>query len=139
MYRSVLAMSVIGAGFVGFIGSAAAQGACQTSGTVTQVVGNVLVDQGAGFRTASVGTSVGSGDRISVRGPGRAVVNFGSQQTISVPGSTTQVLRPPGCGLINPNNAAKIIVPSAIIAGGTFAAVEISDSEKKLPYRPISP
>lgn len=139
MKHSASVAVVLCAGVLGFAGSAAAQGACQTSGTLTQAVGNVVVDQGAGFKPASVGASLRSGDMVAVRGPGNAVVDFGSQRIVTVPGSSTQVLQPPGCAPV-PNNTAQVVVPTLILIGGVWTAVEISDNNnKKIPFIPISP
>ncbi|QFR33444.1 hypothetical protein [Ancylobacter sp. TS-1] len=137
MKRTASAVVVLCAGILGFAGSAAAQGTCGTSGTLTQVVGNVVVDQGAGFKSASVGSSLKAGDKVAVRGPGNAVVDFGSQRLVTVTGSTTRVIQAPGCAFV-PNDVAKIVVPTMILVGGVWTAVEISDN-KKNRFIPISP
>ncbi|WP_018387863.1 hypothetical protein [Ancylobacter sp. FA202] len=126
MKRSVAYAVVVGFSFLGMAGAALAD-ACQTTGTLTEAVGTVLVDRGQGFATASVGTSLKGGDMVSVQGTGSAVVDFGTDRTVMVPGSTTTTLQVPGCGLAVDSNTG-LVIGAVAVGGGVAAAVALSDN-----------
>ncbi|MDQ0348994.1 hypothetical protein J2S76_003428 [Ancylobacter vacuolatus] len=111
---------------LGMAGSAVAD-VCQTTGTLTEAVGTVLVDSGQGFANASVGASLKGGDVVSVHGAGSAVVDFGSDRTVMVPGSTTTALQVPGCGLAM-DSSTGLAIGAVAIGGGIAAAVALSDN-----------
>lgn len=136
MMRSFWFMALAGAVTVANVGVASAQGTC--SGVVVAAQGTVMVDRGAGFSPASVGASVQAGNRISVQGPGNAVVDFGGNRTVTIPASSTQTL--PGCGLFTTADTGAIVVGTVVIAGGIGAAIALSnDDNNKTPFFPISP
>nr|WP_281493581.1 hypothetical protein [Ancylobacter koreensis] len=139
MYRAGTVVATCGLVMLGFAGAARAD-VCQTAGTLTEVAGTVVVDKGNGFVPGTVGTSLKSGDKVAVQGSGSAVVDFGSDRTVTVPGSTTETLKIPGCGLTLTEDPTGLIVTTTVIAGGITAAVLVSDSDdKKVPFIPISP
>lgn len=135
MNRILSLMALAGAVAVGSAGTASAQGTC--SGVLVTAQGTVLVDRGAGFTPASVGTAVQAGNRISVQGPGNAVVDFGGARTVTVPGSSTQTL--PSCGLFQDANTGAVVVGTVVVAGGIGAAIALSNDDSKTPFFPISP
>lgn len=138
MKRSTVSMV---AGVVLSLGAAgtAAADVCETAGTLTEVVGSVMVDKGQGFAPGAVGMSLKGGDKVSVQGPGSAVVDFGSQRTVTVPGSTTETLRVPGCGLVIDSTTGAIVGVVAV-GGGIAAAIALSDSSSSsIPFFPVSP
>lgn len=98
MMRTVFSLAAAAAVSFGFVGGAAAQGDCQTTGQLASAVGSVMVDKGNGFAPGVIGTSLKTGDKVSVRGQGNAVVDFGDNRTVTIPSSTTETLRAPGCG-----------------------------------------
>ena len=120
------------------LGSAMAD-ECQMAGTLTQVVGTVVVDKGQGFAPGVVGTSLKNGDKVAVQGSGSAVVDFGNQRTVTVPGSTAEMLRAPGCGFVLDETGA-VIVGTVAVGGGIAAAIAASDgSSNRIPFFPVSP
>lgn len=126
MNRSVAYAVVVGFSFLGMAGSAVAD-ACQATGTLTEAVGTVLVDRGQGFANASVGASLKGGDMVSVQGAGSAVVDFGSNRSVMVPGSTTETLRVPGCDVAIDSNTG-LVIGAVAVGGGVAAAVALSDN-----------
>ena len=120
------------------LGSAVAD-ECQTAGALTQVVGTVVVDKGQGFAPAVVGASLQNGDKVAVQGSGSAVVDFGKERTVTVPGSTTATLRAPGCGVVLDETRA-VIVGTVAIGVGIAAAIAASDGgSNRTPFFPVSP
>lgn len=138
MKRFVACTAVAGFVSLGMIGSAAAD-ACQTTGTLAEAVGTVLVDRGQGFASAAVGASLKGGDKVAVQGPGRAVVDFGNERTLTVPSSTTETLRVPGCGLAI-DASTGLVVGTVAVGGGIAAAIALSDngSDTRIIF-PVSP
>lgn len=145
MKRSFLSMAVVCAAAIGAIGSARADtnDACNVAGTLKEAVGSVAMDRGAGFTPAVIGASLKTGDKVAVQGPGSAVIDFGDGKTITVPGSTTEVLRAPGCGLASGydpmSNPTAVILGTAVVGGGIAAAIALSDSGSSAQFFPISP
>lgn len=137
MNRILSLMALAGAVAVGSAGAASAQGTCSTSGVLVAAQGTVLVDRGVGFKPASVGASVYSGNRISVQGIGSATVDFGGARTVTVSSSSTQTL--PGCGLFQDANTGAVVVGTVVIAGGIGAAIALSNDDSNTPFFPISP
>ena len=129
MKRCVAYVSVAGLVSLGMIGSAAAD-ACQTTGTLAEAVGTVLVDKGQGFAPGVVGASLKGGDKVAVQGPGSAVVDFGNQRTVTVPSSTTETLRVPGCGLAL-DNSTGLVIGTVAVVGGIAAAIALSNNDSK--------
>ncbi|WP_371347720.1 hypothetical protein [Ancylobacter sp. IITR112] len=118
--------SVAGLACLGLAGPAAAD-ACQTTGTLASAAGTVLVDRGQGFTPGTVGISLKGGDKVAVQGPGSAVVDFGNDRTVTVPSSTTETLRVPGCGLaVDPSTG--MVVGAVAVGGGIAAAIALSDN-----------
>lgn len=144
MKRSFLTMAVLGTVSIGTIGSAAAD-ICLTTGTLTQAVGTVMVDKGAGYTPGVIGTSLKNGDKITVQGPGSAVVDFGNDRTLTVPASTTETLRAPGCGAFAMSSPSAIggpavgIFGSLALGGAVAAAISASDGNSGVQFFPISP
>lgn len=142
MKRSVISMVVIGGLSFGAIGSAAAD-VCATTGRLTVATGSVLVDRGSGFVPGVIGASLKGGDKIAVRGQGNAVVDFGNNRTLTIPGSTTEVVRVPGCGLIQTNSGS--IGPTAgifgtlALTGGIAAAISTTEGKSGVIVFPVSP
>lgn len=126
MKRSFVFLAVAGVFSFGAVGSAAAD-ACQDGGTLTEIVGTVMIDKGQGFVPGAVGASLKGGDKVSVQGPGSAVVDFGSERTVTIPGSTTETLRVPGCGLVM-DSTTGLILGTVAVGGGVAAAIAASDS-----------
>lgn len=129
---------------VSALSTAQAQDACQTGGTLTQAVGSVMVDKGRGFVPGVIGTSLKGGDRISVRGPGSATVDFGSNRTLMVPASTTEVIRVPGCGLLQTNAGSvnpALGIAGMLAGGGALAAIisTTTDEKRRTVFFPVSP
>lgn len=141
MKRPLLSMAVLCAAAIGAIGSARADtnDACNVAGTLKEVVGSVAMDRGAGFTPAVIGASLKTGDKVAVQGPGSAVIDFGDGKTITVPGSTTEVLRVPGCGFASGYDPTVVILGTAVVGGGIAAAIALSDSGSSAPFFPISP
>lgn len=138
MKSSVWVGVIAGVASLAALGSAAAD-ECQTAGTLTEIVGTVVVDKGEGFAPAVVGTSLKNGDKVAVQGSGSAVVDFGKERTVTVPGSTTETLRAPGCGVVLDETGA-VIVGTVAIGGGIAAALAASDgSSNRTPFFPVSP
>ncbi|GLK74134.1 hypothetical protein KHC23_01805 [Ancylobacter dichloromethanicus] len=143
MKYSIFAVVMAGCLSVGAMGSAKADDACLAAGRLTQAVGSVMVDRGNGFVPGVIGTSLRGGDKIAVRGQGRAVVDFGDDRTLMVPASTTETIRVPGCGMLQTN--ASGISPTVgtfgmlAIAGATAAAISTTDSKSGTVFFPVSP
>jgi hypothetical protein len=116
----------------------AAASECATSGILTSIHGNILVDQGEGFRPGAVGLTLRSGDKVSVVGTGSAVIDFGNSKVVTIPSSTTQTLRAPGCGFLGASNTGRAVVAIAVV-GGVTAAIAFSSDRKNKTNRPISP
>ncbi|UOK72791.1 hypothetical protein [Ancylobacter polymorphus] len=138
MKRCVAYVSVAGLVSLGMIGSAAAD-ACQTTGTLAEAVGTVLVDKGQGFAPGVVGASLKSGDKVAVQGPGSAVIDFGNERTVTVPSSTTETLRVPGCGLAL-DDSTGLVIGTVAVGGGIAAAIALSnEGSKNGIIFPVSP
>ena len=138
MKRSLAYATVAGFAFFGMAGSAAAD-VCQTTGTLTEAVGTVLVDKGQGFMNANIGASLRGGDKVSVQGPGSALVDFGSDRTIMVPGSTTTTLQTPGCG-VAVDSSTGLVIGAVAVGGGVAAAIALSDNGSgNAFFFPVSP
>jgi hypothetical protein len=137
MNRILSLMALVGVVAVGGASIASAQVACSTSGVLVAAQGTVLLDRGAGFAPASVGTSVQAGNRISVQGAGNAMVDFGGARTVTVSSSSTQTL--PGCGLFQDANTGAVVVGTVVVAGGIGAAIALSNDDSSTPFFPISP
>ncbi|WP_371345142.1 hypothetical protein [Ancylobacter sp. IITR112] len=142
--RSVLTLAAVVALSFGVAGNAAAQDGCQTSGRLASAAGSVMVDKGNGFVPGVVGTALKTGDKVSVRGQGNAVVDFGNNRTVTVPSSTTETLRAPGCGLDLTNsgsaNPALGIAATLAVGGGLAAAISAADSSSGTTIiTPVSP
>jgi len=129
MKRFVAYASVAGLLSLGMIGSAAAD-ACQTTGTLAEAVGTVLVDKGQGFAPGVVGASLKGGDKVAVQGPGSAVVDFGNERTVTVPSSTTETLRVPGCGVVL-DSSTGLVIGTVAVGGGIAAAIALSNNDSK--------
>lgn len=145
MKRTFLMVAALGAVSIGAVGSASAD-VCLTQGTLAQAVGTVLVDKGAGYAPGVIGTSLKNGDKITVQGPGTAVVDFGNDRTLTVPASTTETLRAPGCGGFASNNNSTLIGGPAVgvfgslaLGGAVAAAISASDGNSGVQFFPISP
>lgn len=126
------------------ISTASAQGTCPATAVLASVQGNVLVNSGSGFTPGRVGSVIRAGDQVSVRGSGNAVVDFGGGRIVSVPASSTQAVRAPGCGA----TIAQPADPTAMIVGGIAGAAAIGGGialsnngggNDLPPIRPISP
>lgn len=143
MMRNIFSMVVAGALSLGAVGSAAAQDACQTGGRLTQAVGSVMVDKGTGFAPGVLGTSLVSGDKVSVLGQGKAVVDFGSDRTLTVASSTTEIVNVPGCGFGLTNsgtvNPALAIAGTLAVGAGLSAAISAADNTNGTIIIPVSP
>lgn len=141
--RIVLSMAALAALSFGAAGSAAAQDACQTAGRLASAVGSVMIDKGNGFTPGVIGTSLKTGDKVSVRGQGNAVVDFGDNRTVTVPSSTTETLRAPGCGFGVTNsggNPALGIGGMLAATGGVAAAISsIDNGGSSVIIIPVSP
>ncbi|WP_018964076.1 hypothetical protein [Ancylobacter sp. FA202] len=143
MMRTKFSVVIVGVLSLGAFETAMADDACQTSGRLAQTVGTVMVDKGNGFAPGVVGTSLVSGNRISVLGQGQAVVDFGNQKTLTVPGSTTEIVQVPGCGFDLTNsggmNPAVGIVGTLAVGAGLSAAISASDGKSGTVIFPVSP
>ncbi|WP_428031366.1 hypothetical protein [Ancylobacter sp.] len=138
MNRSVLFAAAAAFFSVGTAGAALAD-ACQTTGTLTELVGTVMIDKGQGFAPGFVGAALKGGDKVAVQGPGSAVVDFGTNRTVTIPGSTTETLRVPGCGLVI-DTTTGMIIGTVAVGGGIAAAIALSDSgSNKTIFFPVSP
>ena len=122
---------------MGHIDNAAAAG-CATAGILTSFQGNILVDRGDGFKAGAVGLSLKSGDKVSVVGPGSAVVDFGNSNVVTVPSSTTQTLRAPGCSSFLSTSKTGVVA-TVLVAGGVAAAITLANDRKHRSTRPLSP
>lgn len=124
---------------------AGAQPACPATGTLASMQGNVLVNTGAGYAPAQAGAPLKAGDQITVRGPGKAVIDFGNGRILNVGAASTQAVRAPGCGLTvaqSPNTTTMLIggVAAAAAVGGAIALASGGGSSNDLPpFRPVSP
>lgn len=139
MKRSVLFAAAMAAFSLDVAGAASAQ-TCQTTGTLTEIVGTVMVDKGQGFVPGFVGASLDGGDKVAVQGPGSAVIDFGSDRTVTVPGSTTEIVRAPGCGLVM-DSTTGLVVATVVIGGGIGAAIALSNDsgDNRTVFLPVSP
>ncbi|TCK16732.1 hypothetical protein EV667_4325 [Ancylobacter aquaticus] len=138
MKRLLRVVAIVGFASIVALGSAVAD-ECQTAGTLTEVVGTVFVDKGQGFTPGVVGASLKNGDKVAVQGSGSAVVDFGNERMVTVPGSTTETLRAPGCGFVLDETGA-VIVGAVAVGGGIAAAIAVSDSSSnRIPFFPVSP
>jgi hypothetical protein len=141
--RIVLSMAAVAALSFGAAGAAAAQDACQTAGRLASAAGSVMIDKGNGFTPGVIGTSLKTGDKVSVRGQGNAVVDFGDNRTVTIPSSTTETLRAPGCGFGVTNsggNPGLAIGGMLAGAGGLAAALSTIDSSgSSVIIIPVSP
>lgn len=145
MKRIFLSMTVACAVAVGAAGVAQADtndnsnDPCKVAGTLKEAVGSVAMDRGAGFTPAVIGASLKTGDKVAVQGPGSAVIDFGDGKTVTVPSSTTEVLRAPGCGFAWGSDPTVVILGTAVVGGGIAAAIALSDSGSSAQFFPISP
>ncbi|TCK31135.1 hypothetical protein EV667_1240 [Ancylobacter aquaticus] len=102
-----------------------------------------MVDRGNGFAPGVIGTSLKTGDTVSVRGQGNAVVDFGNDRTVTIPSSTTEMLRAPGCGFGVTNsggiNPALGIAGMLAAGGGLAAIISASDGKSGSFILPVSP
>jgi hypothetical protein len=131
-------IAILAAGCVsgmGHIEKAAAAG-CAASGILTSFEGNIRVDRGDGFRPGAVGIALKAGDKVSVVGPGNAVVDFGNSNVITIAGSSTETLRPPGCSFLSTSNGG--VVATIVVVGGVAAAIALSNGRNSRSV-PISP
>lgn len=130
MSRLSFAVAVLAAGLVAGTADAA---------ILTQVQGTVLVNAGSGFVPAGNGFAVEPGNQVMIQGPGQAVVDFGNGQTVTVPGSSTIVVRAPGV-LPASGLSAKVIIGSVFTAAGVGGIIAIADTGGSNPAPlPISP
>lgn len=143
LMRIVLSMAAVAALSFGAAGTAAAQDACQTAGRLASAAGSVMIDKGNGFTPGVIGTSLKTGDKVSVRGQGNAVVDFGDNRTITIPSSTTETLRAPGCGfgVTNSGGNPGLAVGGMLAAGGGLAAAlsTLDSSGSSVIIIPVSP
>ncbi|WP_428029113.1 hypothetical protein [Ancylobacter sp.] len=143
MKKLVFSAVLAGTLSIGALGSAYADDGCQTAGTLTQAVGSVMVDKGKGFTPGVVGASLRVGDKIAVRGPGSAVVDFGNERTLMVPASTTETIRVPGCGLIQtqaPLDPTLGVLGMLAGTGAVAAIISASDGKSGTTiFFPVSP
>ena len=141
--RIVLSMAAVAALSYGGAGAAADQDECQTAGRRASAAGSVMIDKGNGFTPGVIGTSLKTGDKVSVRGQGNAVVDFGDNRTVTIPSSTTETLRAPGCGFGVTNsggNPGLAIGGMLAGAGGLAAALSTIDSSgSSVIIIPVSP
>lgn len=144
MMRTMFVMLAAGALSLGAVASATAQDSCQTAGRLATAVGNVMVDKGSGFAPGVLGTSLVSGDKVSVLGQGQAVVDFGNDRKLTVASSTTEIVQVPACGFGMTDSGG--INPAVGIAGtlavgvGLSAAISAADSSSgTVIIVPVSP
>ncbi|MGH1420086.1 MAG: hypothetical protein ACRBCJ_14620 [Hyphomicrobiaceae bacterium] len=105
-----------------------------SAANISSVEGRVLINKGDGFRPVNGVTNVVAGDIITVRGTGRAVIQFDngcsasilSNQTVTVPAKA------PCTADANPND---LVAAGLALAGQTGLVIAISQDDDD----PISP
>ncbi|MGE0765718.1 MAG: hypothetical protein AB7L90_04585 [Hyphomicrobiaceae bacterium] len=136
--KTLRLIAILAAGFafeIGHIEKVAAAG-CAATGVLASFQGNILVDRGDGFKAGAVGLSLKAGDKVSVVGPGNAVVDFGNSRLVNIAGSSTETLRAPGCSVFGASNGGA--VATIAVVGGVAAAIALSAGRKSKSV-PVSP